>query len=255
MFRRPAAAFYLLALSLPAAAMVGGAPAVDGTMPLHEVMILSARGNLCTGIVVARDLVLTAAHCMPPGVGQRLYELDADRKPVFGEVGQVVVHPQFSLQTFNANRATADVALMKLPAPLPAKFTPATLAATRGRVVVGESFLVTGYGVTVPRSNRTAATLRSATLVATGRPGNLQLRLVDPAGQGETEGLGACTGDSGGPVYQQQDGRRVVIGLVSWTTGPAASAGCGGMTGVTPLELYLPWIVSTAKSLGSPLGP
>ncbi len=45
----------------------------------------------------------------------------------------------------------------------------------------------------------------------------------------------------------------MVIGVVSWSTGPNASAGCGGFTGVTPLSLYRGWIVETAKALGSPL--
>jgi hypothetical protein len=203
--------------------------------------------------LLAPDLVLTAAHCLEPGLTYKLYELDAERKPVFRDLAKTIVHPQFSLQTFNANRATADLALVKVAEPLPARFAPAVLAAPRGRVAVGESFVVTGYGVTAPRDNRTAAVLRRADLVATGKPGNLQLRLVDPATQGEAPGLGVCTGDSGGPVYEERDGKRAVYGVVSWSTGPKASEGCGGLSGVTPLELYLPWISTTAKNLGSSL--
>jgi hypothetical protein len=44
-----------------------------------------------------------------------------------------------------------------------------------------------------------------------------------------------------------------VIGVVSWTTGPALSDGCGGLTGVTPIELYRKWIVEQAARMGSPL--
>jgi len=46
---------------------------------------------------------------------------------------------------------------------------------------------------------------------------------------------------------------RVVIGVVSWSTGPNLTGGCGGLTGLTPLVRYRSWIVDTAKSLGSPL--
>lgn len=244
-----------LIFALPAAAMVGGAPAVDASDFRSEVMILSGRGNLCTGILLAQDLVLTAAHCIEPGLTYKLYELDAERKPVFHDLAKTVVHPQFSKAAFDANRATADLALLKLAAPLPAKFIPAVLAAPRARVAVGESFYVIGYGVTAPRDNRSAAVLRRADLIATGRPGNLQLRLFDPATNGETPGLGACTGDSGGPVYEERDGKRVVYGVISWTTGPKLSDGCGGLTGVTPLELYQKWIADTAGKLGSPLTP
>ena len=76
-----------------------------------------------------------------------------------------------------------------------------------------------------------------------------------PPRRGETPGLGACTGDSGGPVYEERDGKRVVYGVISWTTGPKLSDGCGGLTGVTPLELHLTWIADTARKLGSPLTP
>ena len=251
--RRVIALACWLTFVTPAAALVGGAQAVDASEYRSEVMVLSARGDLCTGIVLGRDLVLTAAHCLESGLAYRLYELDAERKPIFREIAKTVVHPQFSKKTFDANRATPDVALLKLAMPLPDKYVPAALAPKRARVAVGEKFYVVGYGVTAPRDNRSAAVLRRADLIATGQPGNLQLRLFDPARSGETAGLGACTGDSGGPVYEEREGKRLVYGIVSWSTAPKMEDGCGGLTGVTPLELYLNWIAETARKLGSPL--
>lgn len=246
----------LLALSaLPAPAMVGGAPAVDAAAYRSEVMILSNRGNLCTGIVLAQDLVLTAAHCFDPALAYKLFELDSERKPVFQDIAQRVVHPQFSKATFDANRATPDLAILKLAKPLAARYLPAQLMTSRPKVAVGERFAAVGYGVIAPLDNRSAAVLRRADLIATGQPGNLQLRLVDPATKGESPGLGACTGDSGGPVYEERDGKRLVYGVISWTTAPKLEAGCGGLTGVTPLDLHLKWISETARKLGSPLAP
>jgi secreted trypsin-like serine protease len=66
--------------------------------------------------------------------------------------------------------------------------------------------------------------------------------------------LGACTGDSGGPLFEQQAAGQVIVGVVSWSTGANGSAGCGGMTGATPLTLYRDWIVQTARQWGLPLG-
>jgi hypothetical protein len=43
--------------------------------------------------------------------------------------------------------------------------------------------------------------------------------------------------------------------VVSWSTGPKLSDGCGGLTGVTPLVRYRGWILETARALGSPLVP
>ena len=97
--------------------------------------------------------------------------------------------------------------------------------------------------------------MRTATLVATGQPGTLQIRLMDPATQNERAGLGACVGDFGGPVFTNAGGALAVIGVVSWSTGPKNSDGCGGLTGVTPLTRYQSWIVEQAKRMGSPLAP
>jgi secreted trypsin-like serine protease len=81
----------------------------------------------------------------------------------------------------------------------------------------------------------------------------LQLRLVDPSSGGKRAGVGGCTGDSGAPVFARGGDGFAVIGLVSWSTGPNNTAGCGGLTGVTPLARYRDWIVERARAIGSPL--
>ena len=72
-------------------------------------------------------------------------------------------------------------------------------------------------------------------------------------GQGTREGLGACTGDSGAPVFEDKPGGPAIVGVVSWSTGPNGSDGCGGMTGVTPLTLYRDWLLQTARQWGAAL--
>ena len=233
--------------------MVGGAPLASGGAERHAVLIVGSRGSSCTGTAIARDLVLTAAHCVLPGADYKLVEFDAERRPVLKDVHAIARHPQFSPQTFSAHRATADVALIKLAAPLPTPIAPAAISPRPAPRDAGTKFLVAGFGVTVYGDGGTGGTLRSATLTATGRPGNLQLRLVDPTTNGASAGLGACTGDSGAPVFETVGDRLAVLGVVSWATGPNLSDGCGGLTGVTPLALYRAWIVETAHRLGSPL--
>jgi secreted trypsin-like serine protease len=56
-------------------------------------------------------------------------------------------------------------------------------------------------------------------------------------------------------VFEDQNGRVIIVGVVSWSTGANNTAGCGGLTGVTPLTLYKNWITETALQLGSSLGP
>jgi len=127
------------------------------------------------------------------------------------------------------------------------------VAPTGSSVAVGDRFVVAGYGLATRGDGKTGGTVRAATLVATGAPGSLQIRLVDPATKGDRAGLGACTGDSGAPVFRDTDGVLAVIGVVSWSTGPNMTDGCGGLTGVTPLARYRGWIVEQAGKMGRPL--
>ena len=249
--------FFLLAclmLMPPAAAlaMVGGAREAGITEGArHAVLIVSSRGSSCTGTAIARDLVLTAAHCVLPGADYKLVEFDAARGPVLKDVAQVVRHPGFSLQSLQAQRATADIALLKLAEPLAPRFAPAALSTNPAPTQTGGRFLVAGYGVTVRGDGKSGGTLRLAELAATGRPGNLQLRLVDPATNNAGPGLGACTGDSGAPVFTRTGASLFLIGVVSWSTAPNNAGGCGGLTGVTPIALYRGWVVEAAGKLGS----
>jgi secreted trypsin-like serine protease len=231
--------------------LVGGAQTVGNASARPVVMIVASHG-FCTGTAIARDLVLTAAHCVGSAAEHKLVEFDAERRPMLRDVLSVVRHPQFSMQSLLAHRATADVAVLKLAQPL--AVAPAPLVGARERVAVGERFVVHGYGLAARGDGKSGGTLRAATLAATGKPGNLQIRLTDPAG-GERGGLGACTGDSGAPVFQASNGRLALIGVVSWSTGPGGASGCGGLTGVTPIELYRGWIADTARRLGSPIAP
>jgi hypothetical protein len=242
--------FVLAGLS-GAAAMVGGAvPAGDAGRA--AVLIVGSHGSSCTGVALKRDLVLTAGHCVLPGADYKLVEFDAAHQPSLRDVANIGRHPDFDVSAVLRHRVTADVALLKLAAPL--RIAPAALAGSGEVVVVGDAFVVAGFGLAVRGEGKSGGTVRAATLVATGQPGTLQIRLVDPATRGERAGLGACTGDSGAPVFRDVGGRLVLIGLVSWTTGPNNGEGCGGLTGVTPLARFRGWIEETAAKLGSPLG-
>ena len=241
-----------LLLSVPAYAIVGGgAPSTDG-VGRSVVTIVGSRGNFCTGAVIAPKLLLTAAHCVQPGADYKIVEYGADKQPSLQDVKAVAIHPGFNMQAMQGHRATADVALLQLSAPAKGK-TPSVLDMPNIPIIVGSRFTIAGIGVTVRGDGKSGGAIRVAGLVATGKPGTLQIRLVDPVSQGARDGLGACTGDSGGPVFEDKESGPVIVGVVSWSTGPNGSAGCGGMTGVTPLTLYHDWILQTARQWGAGL--
>ena len=239
-------------LATPARAIVGGGtPQADGVVRA-VVTIVGSRGNFCTGSLIAPRVVLTVAHCVQPGADYKVVDRGADGAPQLLNVRTVAIHPNFNMQAMQSHRATADAALLQLEIPLKGKSTVA-VGMPNIPIRVGSRFVIAGIGVTVRGDGKSGGTTRVAALVATGQPGTLQIRLVDPVTNGVRDGIGACTGDSGGPVLEDKPNGPVLVGLISWSTGPNGAAGCGGLTGVTPLTLYRDWIVQTARSWGAAL--
>jgi hypothetical protein len=248
-------ALILMLLCVPAFGVTGQAPPASGWAARAIVMVIDPHGDLCTGTALTRELVLTAAHCV---ARRERYEVKAYQTGATVPVRSVATHPRFDLESYARSRATADVALVKLSRPLPDVVVPATLAPAR-RVHVGERLTIAGFGTIADRSPAGLGVPRMARLSVTGKPGSLQIRLVDPATRNARPGLGACTGDSGAPAYDgagpNKSGQRAgqVIGVVSWTTAADNEDGCGGLTGLTPLLSYRQWIVDTARKFNSPL--
>jgi secreted trypsin-like serine protease len=237
-----------LNLTVPSHAIVGGGVTNPDTIGRSVVTVIGSHGTVCTGALIAPNVVLTAGHCIAPQTSYRVLDYTT-QPPRLLTAQKIERHPQFNLQTMLAHRATADVALLLLPSAVPAKER-ALLGTPRLPVIPGARFTMAGVGVTVSGGDDGVGTIRAASLVATGQPGKLQIRLVDPATNNTRNGLGACTGDSGAPVFEDQDGRAVVVGVVSWSTGANNSAGCGGLTGVTPLTIYRDWILQTVHGWG-----
>jgi secreted trypsin-like serine protease len=241
-----------LLFAAPASAIVGGGTPQTEGIGRSVVTIVGSRGNFCTGSLIAPKVVLTAAHCVQPGADYKIVDYGADQKPQLLNVRSVAIHPGFNMEAIQAHRATADVALLQLEIPVKGKSS-SVVGVPRVPIMVGGRFSIAGIGVTVRGDGKSGGTTRVAGLVATGKPGTLQIRLVDPVTNGVRDGIGACTGDSGGPVVEDQPRGPVIVGVISWSTGPNGSAGCGGLTGVTPLTLYRDWILQIARPWGAAL--
>jgi secreted trypsin-like serine protease len=252
MIQRLALIIAFALIAHPAAAIVGGGGAPSEGIARAVVTIIGSRGSFCTGSLIAQDLVLTAAHCVLSGADYKVI-VPGETTPRLLDLRRVASHPQFNVQNILAHRASADVALLQLINPLPASKAPAPLGAPMIPIEVGSRLTIAGVGVTKRGDGKTGGVIHAADLTVTGKPGTLQIRLADPLTNNTREGLGACTGDSGAPVFEMQAGRAVIVGVVSWSTGPNNADGCGGLTGVTPLTLYREWILRTARGWGAAL--
>ncbi len=227
----------------PAAAMVGGGPA-SAEIAGHAAMVVSTRGAVCSSVVLAPDLLLTAAHCVEPKADYAVAIIGAGPPKLIPAL-RVAVHPRFDADQFRTRRPTPDLALLKLAEPLPAPFQPAPLTTAEGLPAKGSDFTLAGFGVTAEGATKSAGTLRTVRLPAIGTTGGIMVRLAPSQGS-----AGACTGDSGGPAFQNG----AVAGVIGWATGPGGTRGCGGVTGVTLVSIHRDWILSQAAALGSPIG-
>src|SRR5277367_5136464 len=70
----------------PALAMVGGAPRVTEGAGQSVVTILGSYGTVCTATAIARDLLLTAAHCVQPGADYKFADGEPGQRPVLKDI-------------------------------------------------------------------------------------------------------------------------------------------------------------------------
>lgn len=230
----------LLALVPRAAgAIVGGT--ADPAASRSAVMVLNSRGGVCSGVVIAPDVVLTAAHCASGASDHRVHFRAADGSSALLEPVAIIRHPGYSAGAETTRRRSIDLALVRLPSNLPGTFAPATLSTATAQK--GARVTVGGYGVAREGDGRSSGTYRTAGMpvVEPYGPGKILLWLADPDGSS-----GACQGDSGGSVT---NGAGAVVAVTSWARGKGAKQ-CGELTQGVLVAPQRAWIDSTLSRWG-----
>lgn len=179
------------------------------TVGIYESKI----GYICSGTLIAKNLVLTAAHCVDPKAQDLVVifapEMKKASRDQIRRVTGSVVHPQYSEQV--QAKDMADIALLRIEGEAPVGYEVAPLLLTQGYLQKNTKTIVAGYGLnwTILLS-RGAGTLRTAKLE------------IDDANFSRTEVMigqsvrrGICSGDSGGPAYLEINGQLYVWGVAS----------------------------------------
>lgn len=203
-------------------------------------------GGICTGTIIANDLILTAAHCVH-GDGSSLEIYFEKMVEPYGSkttrVLKAVPHEDFKRNLLFGN--WHDIALLKFdPKDLPANYKPMRVMTNAHILRDGSGIIGAGYGVKDPKAESGSGVLRWLLTSI------LDVSLTDTEmsiDQNFEKGL--CFGDSGGPtMIRNKQGEYLLVGVTSRVLGYEFQK-CAIRSVVTRVDVYLPWIRKQAKTL------
>jgi secreted trypsin-like serine protease len=192
----------------------------------------SGTGWWCTGSVIAKRVVLTAAHCVEDATQSTKMKImfGADQstaKPSdFIDVVRWDHDPQYMATNNIAAGHDAAVLILASDAPV----TPLAINRTAlSDSMVGQSVYVVGYGNDDGAQGTGAGTKRDVHTTLT----SLEQGVANVGGAGQT----TCQGDSGGPSFMTINGASVIVGITSY-----GEEGCVSYGSVTRVDLSAAWI-------------
>jgi secreted trypsin-like serine protease len=172
--------------------------------------------SLCTGSLIADDLVVTAGHCVS-GKGAELsieFTTNLSRSKGKRVRAMGIARPK-SYGHMVEEEDMNDIALIHFEGGLPEPYHKARLLEDASLLKDGEKVILAGYGVNdgtphQPADEAGAGVLRKVSVrIARASYGHTEVAM-DPS-----HGRGACHGDSGGPAFIKQGNEYLLFGVTS----------------------------------------
>ncbi len=218
-------------------------PAAYSTVAMMSIKANQRLSPRCTGTLISKNLVLTAAHCVEGKQSKELViSFSTEVTTIFNpetmrKVKAIKAHDQY-----NNPSSYNDVALVVVEDVAPAVAHTISILEPEYNLAVGQSMLLAGFGVT---NDSTGAGPTNLQQVRVKLAKMLDTILVT----NQTEGGGACNGDSGGPAYLEKNNQLYVYGI---TRGPHEGANdCHHYGEYTYASKFKEFILRTAVELNA----
>ena len=226
--------------------IIGGQVLAPRSALTSNTVGVRGKNFICSGTLIARDLVLTAAHCVDRAGMAVEFGASPSCDPNSSAVHVTGVRVSNYNETADTDRN--DIALLKLARPAPTGFDPAPIATTdmEGDLKTNSVLIVAGFGQAhtgLPSATPLDGYLRETNVsVWDYQFGQTEFLVY------QGDGHGACYGDSGGPAFLLREQKYYLLGVAS-----RGDEECR-LNGVyAKVPEFRSWLAQAATSLGSTL--